>query len=806
MSNSYFRLLFLFLFFFNSNLIAKAYEHEIPNDLKIVFTASDYKRYQNLIKSIDDYHYWNLVSDHKIKLSIFGSYEYKGKTINFSGSARVSGDLKDHIKTGLVNFSSLSISLNQGNVGGVVNFRLLIPETKQGQNEILWATLMEEIGYPTLLRKYIKVNLMGVDRIFIFEEKPEKEFLESNAIREGPIVEFDEQEFWENNILDEKKPLHIKDNWPNYLQLHIKNSDFLKNLISNEIAYRSLYFGFQRDGPHYIKHKIHKENKLVSKFEELNYKYAEHGMAWTNRKFIYDVIYNDYIPIYFDGNVGWSRQNFCNGIDFDSFSSSIKTRIKVVKSKFLDRSFNGEFSDNHKCLTGIVLEKFDGFDVKLKKINPLTKKSYGIKQILANKQKNNKEINHPIYKYIPEKNHLELCSTNFNRILDTSCKIINPKKIKNIMAGNIKPIIKNDYAFYPILEIEYTPKINEKFDEYNIVNEDLIINIDDEYRYIKINAANSRIKLYLNNINSNVVFYDSKFNNSNIEIISKELYKNNNQIRYNQKLLTSCLTLIDSEIYNSIFKSSGCSKEDAINFIRSKGNNINLDINDALYDALDVDFSDISFNKININNAGNDCIDFSSGVYNINKIYLSNCGDKAVSIGEKSLASFQNVSMVNANIGIASKDLSEVYINKITKADNIKNCLMAYQKKQEYGPGYIFYKNNNKNCNFSTTNIGFLKTNKSCKYVSRNYFFNSCVIDRRIEISLKNDLRGYFDFYVLNSINNNLYIFDTDKKLNTQNCFSNCTISIDLPNSINTFEYGLIDKDNKNKILSNSYF
>ena len=52
---------------------------------------------------------------------------------------------------------------------------------------------MSEIGFPVPLRKMINVNINGSDKIFIFEEKPEKEFIESVGYRESPIVESDER-------------------------------------------------------------------------------------------------------------------------------------------------------------------------------------------------------------------------------------------------------------------------------------------------------------------------------------------------------------------------------------------------------------------------------------------------------------------------------------------------------------------------------------------------------------------------------------------------------------------------------------
>ena len=42
----------------------------------------------------------------------------------------------------------------------------------------------------------------------------------------------------------------------------------------------------------------------------------------------------------------------------------------------------------------------------------------------------------------------------------------------------------------------------------------------------------------------------------------------------------------------------------------------------------------------------------------------------------------------NSNIGIASKDASEVYINK-SRILNTNDCLAAYKKKQEFDGGFL---------------------------------------------------------------------------------------------------------------------
>ena len=47
--------------------------------------------------------------------------------------------------------------------------------------------------------------------------------------------------------------------------------------------------------------ELKSKNLIIDNFDQLNRRYADHGLVWHNRKFIYDPIYNNYLPIYFDG-------------------------------------------------------------------------------------------------------------------------------------------------------------------------------------------------------------------------------------------------------------------------------------------------------------------------------------------------------------------------------------------------------------------------------------------------------------------------------------------------------------------------
>ena len=59
-----------------------------------------------------------------------------------------------------------------------------------------------------------------------------------------------------------------------------------------------------------------------------------------------------------------------------------------------------------------------------------------------------------------------------------------------------------------------------------------------------------------------------------------------------------------------------------------------------------------------------------------------------MSIGETSKVKIENLSVSNSNIGLASKDFAEAMINK-GFINTTKNCVEAYNKKQEFSGGFI---------------------------------------------------------------------------------------------------------------------
>lgn len=166
-------------------------------------------------------------------------------------------------------------------------------------------------------------------------------------------------------------------------------------------------------------------------------------------------------------------------------------------------------------------------------------------------------------------------------------------------------------------------------------------------------------------------------------------FSNFNTLAYKGWNLTGAVTFYESDvdISNSVFTKNHC--EDALNIIRSKFKFYKSTVSHTFGDGFDADFCTGLVDKGYFYETGNDGIDFSTSVITIKDTKIENAGDKGISIGEQGTSTVINTTIDGAVIGIASKDLSKVTV----VSANLKNCqegFAAYQKKPEYGGGFIY--------------------------------------------------------------------------------------------------------------------
>ena len=145
---------------------------------------------KNLLKiTVDKSNNINPKFRDKFKSKITANYKFGRCT--YDARVRISGDWKDHIEFYNQQFKvSLDVKLDEGNILNSVRFKLLIPKTRNGVNEILGSLLFSELGFISPKTFFTKVNLNSSgETVYLFQENAAKEMLERNLRREGPIFE-----------------------------------------------------------------------------------------------------------------------------------------------------------------------------------------------------------------------------------------------------------------------------------------------------------------------------------------------------------------------------------------------------------------------------------------------------------------------------------------------------------------------------------------------------------------------------------------------------------------------------------------
>ena len=140
------------------------------------------------------------------------------------------------------------------------------------------------------------------------------------------------------------------------------------------------------------------------------------------------------------------------------------------------------------------------------------------------------------------------------------------------------------------------------------------------------------------------------------------------------------------EISNSVFENNR--SEDALNIIRSKFSITSSSFKNTQSDAFDGDFVEGEIQKCRFLNTGNDGIDISGSDIHIKEIIIDNPSDKAISAGESSKISGENIKVSGGEIGIVSKDLSKIELSEVI-IESTRLGLSSFQKKTEYGTGLI---------------------------------------------------------------------------------------------------------------------
>ena len=159
---------------------------------KIEINTIENRKFQlNNIKILTDIRRTILPKFKKKYLSNILVFYSNGDKCQLQGFIRQNGDLRDHIRLvdGKVH-QSLDVSLINGNINGIVKFKLLLNDTRGvKEDEIIITELLREIGFISPRSSLVDAEINGAKSEMIFQEKSVKELLEFNLRREGPILE-----------------------------------------------------------------------------------------------------------------------------------------------------------------------------------------------------------------------------------------------------------------------------------------------------------------------------------------------------------------------------------------------------------------------------------------------------------------------------------------------------------------------------------------------------------------------------------------------------------------------------------------
>jgi len=220
---------------------------------------------------------------------------------------RLKGDWLDHLKG---DKWSLRIKMRKSNAWN--RLRTFSIQTPNARNYLLeWAShnFYESADILTTRYGFVPVYLNSRNRgLFAWEEHFVKQLLESRNRREGPIVKFDEDPFWQIQKLSKKLG-----GWPQYpfyetaVIRPFSQSKTTENPVLFEQFKNAQILMHQYKNQLMPANRIFDLNKLAAYYAMLDLTHARHGMVWHNQRFYYNPVIGKLEPIAFDGYTDHSK-------------------------------------------------------------------------------------------------------------------------------------------------------------------------------------------------------------------------------------------------------------------------------------------------------------------------------------------------------------------------------------------------------------------------------------------------------------------------------------------------------------------
>jgi hypothetical protein len=737
---------------------------------------------------------------------VTGADDYVPATIRHDGKKlkakiRLKGDLVDHLTLGCK--WSYRVKLKgDTTVLGMKIFSLQHPKTRGYMYEWLYHELLKNQGVIGL--RYLFMNVYLNDTylgIFALEEHFEKRLIESNRLREGPILRFDEGSFWENK---QRSGTARKDDETVFLTTDIDTFRRAK-LASSPTQLQ--YFEKGQSLLDAFRHRtlavsdVFDVRKLASYYATTFVMSGVHALRWHNPRFYYNPVTSLIEPIGFDAfdakkaddfklaELDFRGMNRNKGL-FDYWSYDVYNRLifsdplffeelvtaleQITEPQVLDDFFaevedqlqtnseslapefpslrfsNKPFYKNQKYIRDVLrrykelkvylVRRHDaGVEIVANNVGALPVELLGLVEdgnkhdlegeriVYSTKQlpPNTRVLQSPYrWKDVSHKVYAEYRVLGSRQIKRTRVLTEAPEVISDLTAAARKQqadrprvdpdpqpdLVRAVWSPTRLSELEWV-EVDAQRREIRILpgtwNVESDVVFPSGYRVICREGTTLKLGKEVNLISHSALDFRGS-SEEPIRIIAGQdgaqglvvlqaqhrsvldyvMFAGLSPPNKFSYLVTGAVTFYESDVVIRNSRFDNLLAEDSLNVIRSNYSIESTVFSGAPSDALDADFAEGVIRNSSFENIDGDAIDISDGHAKVVDVRITDVGDKGISAGEAGTVVVSRVQIVNAPIGIASKDLSRVTVDDVSISRAIVG-LTAYQKKTEFGPGYL---------------------------------------------------------------------------------------------------------------------
>lgn len=637
------------------------------------------------------------------------SYYKNGIECEFEGRSRVHGGTGDHISEKKL-ITSLNVELSDGSINNISSFILFLPHSRNADNEILTTYLLKKFDVlaPYTFNLNVKIN-NEENEFFLFQEKIDENFLIKNKKERGIVLAANKtyqidkitkkynREFDRLPFVAETLNANLNDQRNAINNLNYFFFQYYKLLKSNNFNNSLYYNKNQVNNVSFIKKNSKRIN--LNKFNTLDAFMiamgSGHGLSISDRKYYFDSFYNKLEPIYYDGHSQILNnynllldQNFTKKVFEDNKKGAKiildklkKIDLTKVKEELENLNFDVKKHDVENSLILLTNNLNIIYDSELIKLDynflDLDKKELSFFE-------NNTELD---LVFGGQNKVVELCKAG---LIDCKESLASENELLKLYSRQVS-ILNRKNSFYVYESVDKFKK-NIEPEAYGMevlknirLNDENFIFFKKNSTSISIDRDNKKINITTLESDERIIFTVKDFNGweinyKNANLVTKKIKKSS----VKDFFPSGCLNFLDSEIKNIKLNISVADCPDALHFFRVSGQIDDIFIQDASFDALDSDFSNIIFKKVKVVNSKQECFGVKSGKYVVDYLWVNNCGDKGASIGETAKAFIKELIINNSLIGLVSKDSSEVYVNKYEPNNIERFTLASYKIKPNY--------------------------------------------------------------------------------------------------------------------------